>query len=85
MNILEKDSYRKQIDKSYYLALRDLLSGVSYQELIEDLVEFEKKEYYELCAGIFKALKQAKNKTYNEIKKEVETYEKRRKKEQVRY
>jgi hypothetical protein len=76
MNTLEKDLYKKKINRSYYLTLRDLLSGVSYQELIDDLVDFEKKEMYELCAGIFKALRQAKNKTYNEIKIEVEKYEK---------
>jgi hypothetical protein len=77
MNTLEKDLYKKKIERSYYLTLRDLLSGVSYPELVEDLVDFEKKEMYELCAGIFKALRQAKSKTYNEIKIEVEKYEKK--------
>jgi len=83
MNTLEKDLYKKKIDRSYYLTLRDLLAGVSYQELIEDLVDFERKEMYELCAGIFKALRQAKNKTYNEIKIEVEKYEKKYEKNEV--
>jgi len=77
MNTLEKDLYKKKIDRSYYLTLRELLSGGFYQELIEELVDFEREEMYELCAGIFKALRQAKSKTYNEIKIEVEKYEKK--------
>tara|TARA_Y100001973_G_C5047204_1_gene255807 strand:+ start:40 stop:291 length:252 start_codon:yes stop_codon:yes gene_type:complete len=79
MNTLEKDTYKKKIDKSYYLTLNDLLMGVTYEELIEDMFEFERKEMYELCAGIKKALSYAEEKTYKEIKLELEDYESRNK------
>lgn len=72
MSTLEKDIYKKKIEKSYYLTLRDLIMGVTYEELIEDMYEFERKEMYELCAGIKKALLYAEEKTYNEIKIELE-------------
>ena len=65
------------INKSYYLTLNDLLLGVTYEELIEDMFEFERKEMYELCEGIKQALLYAEEKTYKEIKIEVENYESR--------
>jgi hypothetical protein len=77
MNTLEKDTYKKKINKSYYLTLNDLLLGVTYEELIEDMFEFERKEMYELCEGIKQALLYAEEKTYKEIKIEVENYESR--------
>ena len=77
MSTLEKDTYKKKIDKSYYLTLNDLLLGVTYEELIQDMFEFEKKEMYELCEGIKKALLYAEEKTYKEIKIEVDNYESR--------
>ena len=77
MNTLEKDTYKKKINKSYYLTLNDLLLGVTYEELIEDMFEFERKEMYELCKGIKQALLYAEEKTYKEIKIEVENYESR--------
>lgn len=72
MSTLEKDTYKKKIEKSYYLTLRDLIMGVTYEELIEDMYEFERKEMYELCEGIKKALLYAEKKTYNQIKLELE-------------
>jgi hypothetical protein len=72
MNTLEEDTYKKKIEKSYYLTLRDLLMGVTYEELVEDMYEFEYKEMYELCAGIKQALSYAEEKTYSEIKIELE-------------
>lgn len=77
MSTLEKDTYKSKIDKSYYLTLNDLLLGVTYEELIQDMFEFERKEMYELCEGIRKALLYAEEKTYKEIKIEVENYESR--------
>ena len=77
MNTLEKDTYKKKINKSYYLTLNDLLLGVTFEELIEDMFEFERKEMYELCEGIKQALLYAEEKTYKEIKIEVENYESR--------
>ncbi len=72
MNTLERDIYKQKIEKSYYLTLKDLLMGVTYEELIEDMYEFEYKEMYELCEGIKQALLYAEKKTYSEIKIELE-------------
>ena len=72
MNTLEKDIYKQKIEKRYYLTLKDLIMGVTYEELIEDMYEFERKEMYELCEGIKKALLYAEEKTYSEIKIELE-------------
>jgi len=77
MSLLEDQSYKEQIKKSYVLTLHDLLSGVSYSDLLEDIKEFENKEMYEVCEGIKLALERAKNKTYNEIKLELLSYEKK--------
>lgn len=77
MNTSEKDIYKKKIEKSYFLTLNDLLMGVTYEELIADMYEFEDREMYELCAGIKKALLYAEEKTYKEIKLEIENYESR--------
>ena len=77
MSLLEDQSYKEQIKKSYVLTLHDLLSGVSYSDLLEDIKEFERKEMYEVCEGIKLALERAKNKTYNEIKLELLSYEKK--------
>ena len=43
------------------------------------MFEFERKEMYELCEGIKKALLYAEEKTYSEIKLELEDYESRNK------
>ncbi len=74
-NTLQSSIYKEQINQSYYLALRDLVSGVSYRDLVDDLYEFEQKEMYEVCAGILKALNYAKEKTYKQIKIELNDYE----------
>ena len=75
MSLLEDRSYKEQIEKCYVLTLQDLLTGVSYNDLIDDIKEFERKEMYEVCEGIKLALERAKNKTYNEIKLELLNYE----------
>jgi len=75
INTLQQNIYKEQISQSYYLTLRDLVAGVSYKDLVDDLYEFEQKEMYEVCAGILKALKYAKEKTYKQIKLELNQYE----------
>ena len=75
MSLSENLSYKKQIERSYVLTLHDLLSGVPYGDLLEDIKEFEQKEMYEVCEGIKRALERARNKTYNEIKIELLHYE----------
>ena len=52
MSTLEKDIYKKKIEKSYYLTLRDLIMGVTYEELIEDMYEFERNVEVEQVAII---------------------------------
>ena len=67
MSLLEDRSYKEQIEKSYVLTLQDLLTGVSYNDLIDDIKEFERKEMYEVCEGIKLALERAKNKISDKI------------------
>ena len=75
MSILEKEFYSDQIERSYYLTLRDLMMGVSIKDLLDDINHYESKEMYEVCAGIQKALKYANKKTYKQIKVELNEYE----------
>ena len=55
------------IEEFYYLALLDIRSGVSLQEL-EDVIQlYEDVEDYEACAGILKAVNEARYDTINNL------------------
>jgi len=55
------------VEEFYYLALLDIRSGVSLQEL-EDVIQlYEDVEDYEACAGILKAVNEARYDTINNI------------------
>ena len=74
MNLLEEvlyDSYKYRIEYAYYLTLIDLLMGISLEEIISEITEYENTEDYEYCAGIQKAIKFSENKEYSEIQKEI--------------
>lgn len=56
------------MDEFYYLALLDIRSGVSLQEL-EDVIQlYEDVEDYEACAGILKAVNESRYDTINNLK-----------------
>ena len=55
------------VEEFYYLALLDIRSGVSLQEL-EDVIQlYQDVEDYEACAGILKAVNEARYDTINNI------------------
>lgn len=55
------------VEEFYYLALLDIREGVSLQEL-EDVIQlYEDVEDYEACAGILKAINEARYDTINNI------------------
>ena len=60
--------YKETIEEFYYLALLDIREGVSLQEL-EDVIQlYEDVEDYEACAGILKAVNEARYDTINNLK-----------------
>jgi hypothetical protein len=52
----------------YYLAMNDIKNGASIKELEQAMKIYEKTEEYEACAGILKAINEAKYMTIKEIK-----------------
>lgn len=64
----------EQIEKYYLMALMDLASGASLDELERAIKLYEVLENYEACAGILKAINENKYYDYGRIKK----YNKRR-------
>lgn len=55
------------VEEFYYLALLDIREGVSLQEL-EDVIQlYENVEDYEACAGILKAVNEARYDTINNL------------------
>ncbi len=64
----------EQIEKYYLMALMDLASGASVDELERAIKLYEVLENYEACAGILKAINENKYYDYGRIKK----YNKRR-------
>ena len=74
MNTLEEvlyDTYKYRIEYAYYLTLVDILMGISLQEILAEVYEYEISENYEYCAGIQKAIAFSRNKNYSEIQKEI--------------
>jgi len=54
----------------YFLALRDIENGASIDELEDAIKLYEEEENYEACAGILKAIHEAKYSTIKNIKNE---------------
>ena len=70
-----KEKYDFDVKSFYYVTLIDLVSGVSFEEINDQLREFEMLENYEACDGIAKAVKFSTNKTIREIKREISELE----------
>ena len=47
---------KELIDEFYYMAMYDLAHEVTKQDLRQLMLEYERKEMYEQCAGIKRAL-----------------------------
>ena len=59
----QKEKYDYDVKSFYYVTLIDLVSGVSFQEIYDQLREFEMLENYEACDGIAKAIKFSQDKS----------------------
>jgi hypothetical protein len=74
MNLLEEVQYNEyeiKIEYAYYLTLIDILMGISIQEIISEIPNYEEKEMYEYCAGINRAIEFSEDKNYSQIQKEI--------------
>lgn len=71
----QKEKYDYDVKSFYYVTLIDLVSGVSFQEIYDQLREFEMLENYEACDGIAKAIKFSQDKSILAIKKEISELE----------
>jgi len=63
----------EEINKFYRIALLDLAEGVSIDELELYLDMYKEDENYEACAGILKAINEAKHDTLTNINKRNDT------------
>ena len=45
--------------------------GISIQEIISEIPNYEEKEMYEYCAGINRAIEFSEDKNYSQIQKEI--------------
>jgi len=72
---MTKEEYDFEVLNYYYLALVDLLMGVTYQEVFNQMKDFETLEIYEACDGVKKALEKADKCTIKEIQLEVNRVE----------
>jgi|TARA_Y100000033_G_C2752595_1_gene114708 hypothetical protein len=74
MNLLEEvlyDGYKQRIEYAYYLTLIDILMGITTEEILSEMPEYERKEMYEFCEGIKRAIDFSEDKNYSEIQKEI--------------
>ena len=55
------------VEEFYFLALLDIREGVSLQELEDVIHLYEDVEDYEACAGILKAVNEARYDTINNL------------------
>lgn len=74
MNMCYVERLNEDIERYYLMALMDLASGASIDELQKAIKLYEVLENYEACAGILKAINESKYYDYYRPKK----YNKRR-------
>lgn len=74
MNMYYEEPFNDEIEKYYLMALMDLASGSTLEELERAIKLYEALENYEACAGILKAINENKYYDYKRINK----YNKRR-------
>lgn len=71
----EESSYKYEVLKYYYLALLDILAGVTFSEMEAAIVFYEELENYEAAAGILKAIKESEYYTLNDLTLRIEELE----------
>ena len=62
------------VQEFYYLALADLAQGAAIEELEAAIAYYEEVEDYEACAGILKAIEEAKYDTIQTIRKRLDDF-----------
>lgn len=72
----EEYKYKDEILKYYYLALLDILAGVTFSEMEASVVFYEEIENYEAAAGILKAIKESEYYTIKDLTLKIEELEK---------
>lgn len=63
---------KDRVEEFYIMALMDISDGASVDDLEEVIIEYEKAEMYEACAGILKAINESKYYSINNIKRLTE-------------
>lgn len=65
--------YSKEKEETYYLlSLHDLYEGIEIEALESVLEDMEVQEEYEVCSGLAKAIKFAKNNTREQLIQEYD-------------
>lgn len=59
--------YKEEIEYFYRLTLIDIRDGVDLEELEMILKLYEEEENYEACAGILRAIKEARHQTIKNL------------------
>ena len=63
---------KDRVEEFYVMALMDIADGATIEDMEEVLIEYERAEMYEACAGILKAINESKYYTINEINKRID-------------
>ena len=71
----EEASFKDEVIKYYYLALLDLLAGVTFQEMEAAISFYEEIENYEAAAGVVKAINEAEYYTLKTLTLKIEELE----------
>lgn len=71
----EEYKYKNEVLKYYYLALLDILAGVTFAEMESTIVFYEEIENYEAAAGVLKALKESEYYTIKDLTLKIEELE----------
>ena len=62
---------KERVEEFYIMALMDIADGATIEDMEEVLIEYERAEMYEACAGILKAVKESKYYTIDNINKRL--------------
>lgn len=62
---------KDKVEEFYIMALMDIADGASVDDMEEVLIEYERAEMYEACAGILKAINESKYYTIKDINKKL--------------
>lgn len=63
---------KDKVEEFYIMALMDIADGATIEDMEEVLIEYERAEMYEACAGILKAINESKYYTIKNINKRID-------------